>query len=162
MRKFTEEEIKALQVVKGIFSEKAFRTDDSGSEQAVGQALDTSCQLIDELLGKQKDCDLKDKVGKTLLSLDFTNKCVEIQRLYDPLSNKLAEYGMQLAVDMRGDYALVIIPDGLFFGNGNGKDYARGIGSDFLLDNSIVLDSSKNDLVTLLDGTEKILSYDKK
>lgn len=168
MRKFTEEEIKALQVVKGIFSEKTARMDwptectASAGEQSVGQTLDTSCQLIDELLGKQKDYELKDKVADTLLSQDYTDKCAEIQRLYTPLSNKLTEYHLQLAVDMRSDYALVIIPDGLFFGNGNGKDYVRGVGSDFLLDNCIDLDSSKNDLVTVLDGNEKILTYDKK
>ncbi len=166
MRKFTDEEIKALNIVKGMFRENKSITEwpkecmMAAADQSVGETLDSACILIDDLLKCQKDNELKDKVATTLLSQDFTDKCKEIQRLYTPLSNKLAEYHLQLALDMRSDYALVIIPDGLFFGNG--KDYDHGVSSDFLLDNCIDLDESKNDLVTALDGKEKILSYDKK
>ncbi len=168
MRKFTDEEIKALNIVKGLFSEKASFREWPGEcltaegDQSVGATLEFAVHLIDDLFKAQKNMALKDKVSATLLSQDYTDKCKEIQRLYAPLSNKLAEYHLQLALDMRGDYALVIIPDGLFFGNGNGKDYDYGVSSDLLLDNCIDLDESKNDLVTALDGKEKILSYEKK
>ncbi len=168
MRKFTDEEIKALNIVKGMFSEEASFSEwpnecpTAEGDQSVGATLEYAVHLIDDLFKAQKDVALKDKVSATLLSQDYTDKCKEIQRLYAPLSNKLAEYNLELALDTRGDYSLVIIPDGLFFGNGNGKDYDHGISSDFLLDNCIDLDESKNDLVTVLDGKEKILSYETK
>lgn len=168
MKKFTQEQINALNIVKEMFSERHAKKDwptelpESARSQAIGATLEQSCILIDELLGTQKDWDIKESLSNALLSRDFTDKCKEIQRLYTPLSNKLAEYHLQLALDMRSDYALVIIPDGLFFGNGNGEDYKHGVPSDFLLDNCIELDESKNDLVTALDGKEKILSYEKK
>lgn len=168
MRKFTDEEIKALNIVKGMFSEKASHRDwpnecpAAESDQSVGATLEYAVHLIDDLFKAQKDVALKDKVVATLFSQDYSEKCKEIQRLYTPLSNKLAEYNLQLALDTRGDYSLVIIPDGLFFGNGNGKDYDHGVSSETLLDNTFDLDTSKNDLVTVLDGKEKILSYEKK
>lgn len=167
MRKFTDEEIKALNIVKGMFSEKASFVEwpdecpTAKGDQSVGATLEFAVHLIDDLFKAQQNVSLKDSLSATLSSQDFNDKCKEIQRLYRQLSDRLTESRLNLAVDMRSN-SLVIIPDGLFFGNGKGKDYDHGVSSEFLLDNCIDLDASKSDLVTILDSTEKILSYKKK
>ena len=167
MKKFTEEQINALNIVKGMFSEQRAHDEwwkecpNAESDQSVGATLEYSVHLIDELLGTQKSLGIKESLSNTLLSQEYTDKCKELQRLYRPLSNKLAEYHMQLAVDMRGDHFLVAIPDDLFFGNGKGEDYKHGVPSGFLLDHTIALDEPEHDLVIALDGTEKIIHYGK-
>lgn len=168
MRKFTDEEINALTIVKRMFRENKSITEwpkecpKSAGDQSVGATLDSACILIDELLQHQGDDDVKSRVSAVMTSQDFSSKCREIQRLYRPLSDKLAEYKMQLALDIRCDYHLIIIPDGLFFGNGNGDEYDHGVSSEYLFDQGNALDESQNDLVTLLDGKEKILSFNQK
>lgn len=168
MRKFTDEEIKALGIVRDLFKEDASRTEwpadcqKAARDQSVGATLESACILIDDLFQCQKDNELRFRVTEAMSSQDFLSKCREIQRLYRPLSDKLAEYNMQLAVDMRCDYHLIIIPDGLFFGNGNGSDYDYGVSSKYLFAKGNALDESQNDLVTILNGNEKILSFDKK
>lgn len=166
MRKFTDEEIKALGIVRDLFKEDASRTEwpadcqNAARDQSVGATLESACILIDDLFQSQKDNYLRFRVTEAMSSQDFLSKCREIQRLYRPLSDKLAEYNMTLAVDMRCDYHLIIIPDGLFFGNGSDYDY--GVSSKYLFGKGNALDESQADLVTILNGNEKILSFDKK
>lgn len=164
MRQFTEEELNALKIVKGIFSEEnSYKTwpnhcPKSECNQSVGATLDYSRTLIDEVI----ELDAKAKEAAQLpdeelfLGPNYKQAVRELKPLFKAFADRMRELGYKLVLD--GQYMPTILPKSVEFVP---QSYAvetaiRVIDSKDLLDMTSDL-YSLND-IWVVAGTEKAIA----
>ncbi len=170
MRQFTEEEINALKIVKGIFSEEnSYKTwpnhcPKSEGNQSVGATLDYSRTLIDEVI--EMDAKVKEAAqlpDETLfLGPDYKAAIRELRPLFKAFADRMRELGYRLVLD--GEYMPTILPKSVeFVSQSYAVDKAIGaVDTIRVIDSNELLDMT-DDLYPLNDiwvmaGTEKAIA----
>ena len=170
MRQFTEEEIKALNIVKGIFSEENSyniwpnHCPKSEGNQSVGATLDYSRTLIDEVI----ELDAKAKEAARLpdetlfLGPNYKDAVRELKPLFKAFADRMRELGYRLVLD--GEYMPTILPRSVeFVPQSYAVDTAIGaVDTIRVIDSKDLLDMT-DDLYPLNDiwvmaGTEKAIA----
>lgn len=171
MRKFTEEEIKALNIVKGIFAEENSyevwpnHCPKSVGNQSVGATLDYSRTLIEEVL----ELDAKAKEASYLpdeelfLGADYKSAIRELKPLFKAFADRMRDLGYRLVLD--GEYMPTILPKSVeFVSQSYAAETAIGAGDTIrVIDSKDLLDMT-DDIYPLNDiwvmaGTEKAIAH---
>jgi hypothetical protein len=170
MRQFTEEEIKALNIVKGIFSEKnSYKAwpnhcPKSEGNQSVGETLDYSRTLIDEVIKLDAKAKEAARLSDEALFLgpDYKAAVRELRPLFKAFADRMRELGYRLVLD--GEYMPTILPKSVeFVSQSYAADTAIGaVDAIRVIDSKELLDMT-DDLYPLNDiwvvaGTEKAIA----